>query len=205
MIGGIFMSFVVFVGNQDFGLMLADKRTISYNDEIVNNDTNKIFRINSKVVMCTGGDSSIKQYVIDDINNQENSEKLSFDEVKYIVYKRLEEVNTYINNKGFKEMNSSIGIMGIKNDSIHFISMYISYNEIKTIEKIYLDGENGYCVVANGKTQLEKVFRQKIISILPCTMNDIIQLFSDILQEQADNDISINKKFDYDFIRNDKK
>ena len=198
------MSFVVFVGNQDFGLMLADKRAISYDGKIEDENANKIIRVNSNAVICTSGDVSIKQYVLKGLSNLTNIEHLSFDDVKYIIYKKLEEINSYIRLKKYKGMKSSIGIMGIKDNNIHFISLYISYDEIKTEEKIYSDGDNGYCVVANGTTQLEKIFYKKLMDNVPCSMNDIIRIFSEILHEQSDKDISINASFDYEYIKNDR-
>ena len=93
------MSFVVFVGNQDFGLMLADKRAISYDGKIEDENANKIIRVNSNAVICISGDVSIKQYVLKGLSNLTNIEHLSFDDVKYIIYKKLEEINSYIRLK----------------------------------------------------------------------------------------------------------
>ena len=39
---------------------------------------------------------------------------------------------------------------------------------------------------------------------VPCSMNDIIRIFSEILHEQSDKDISINASFDYEYIKNDR-
>ncbi len=120
--------------------------------------------------------------------------------------RRLKEANEYIKYKEYTHMNSTVGIMGIKNCNVHFVSMYISCEEIKIVEEIYKsDDDNGYCVIANGKTHLEKIFYEKLIQNAPCSIESIVRIFSEILNERANIDISINTMFDYEFIINDEK
>lgn len=97
-------------------------------------------------------------------------------------------------------MKMSVGLMGA-DTNINFTSYYVTYDRIDTEERLYMtEDESGYCVIANGRNNLEKVFSEKILNNPVYSVNNIVNIFKEILYDFSGIDTSINKEFSYEII-----
>lgn len=161
MIERCIMSFVLFAGCKYFGYMIGDRRCSDKRGNIIDENVEKVRKINSNLIFAAAGSENIIVLVYDYLSKYNNisfNEAITLLEDNYhLIYQYLLELIEKQNLKQNKNVNANIGLMSICNNVVMFTSVHLLNGEIK-IKKIAHETENDVtmCYLGVGLGNLGK-------------------------------------------------
>lgn len=198
------MSFVIFAGCQYFGVMIGERRCLSFENKIQNENVKKVRRINKNVVTCAGGSESIINVVWKPLLEHNYKEKLSYEDCVLLCKEKCDSI--YDEYEGLYKQNdlsANIGIMGLnKNGQISLNTISFTNGEIKNLITNYVEtDDNGFVYFATGiNGNLQNIFYDKFMKCPRFTLENLKSIFYQTVHQELKNDISINDRFIMEFI-----
>lgn len=190
------MSFVLFAGCQYFGILIGDKRVSDSNGKILDENVNKVKRINSNLIIGAGGDEVLitalykKLFDTDKLTNNMSAEEC------------LEIIKTSYDIISNKSYIANFGICERTETAIKYISIAINKNDIEISKKIYsTDEDYDLYYIAYGLKDLDKTFFDLFIkSGRIFSLANLKSVFYQTLKARIKDDYTINDRFSYEIL-----
>ena len=190
MIGDIVMSFVLSVCGVGFSLIVGDKRMSRISTkEVVDDNVQKVFQINSNVSIGFTGDPISIKIVLDELNCY-NKDVLTMEKINKIISQRLSEITT-------NELGIKLIITG-KNRKNNFV-IYVIDSKNNYSPSLYEPTNDRFAIAYAGS---EAIFSTNIIEkfyeqLRECkTVEQIRDCMIGCVQNVSDVDNTVNKLID---------
>lgn len=188
------MSFVLFAGCQYFGILIGDKRVLDSNGKILDENMNKVRKINNNLIIGAGGDEALITLIYNKLFDYQTNNMLSIEQCIDII--------KAIHSQNFeKKAVANLGICE-KSNIIKFCLISIDGENIAFAQKSYgTNEEYTFAYIASGSKNLDTTFFDlfkksgRIFSI-----SNIKSVFYQTLKSKIKEDITINDRFSYEIL-----
>lgn len=198
------MSFVIFAGCQYFGIMLGDRRCSNDNGEIINENAEKIKRINKNLVIGAGGDEALIDVFYRNIQEANSKQTLSYNECVDLVKNKFENLIPELHKleSSSTHLSMNMGIFSNVSNIITFSSIDVSGTTISINEKTFSsENDIAICYMAVGLGGLRGTFYdlfKKNGSVF--SLSGLKSVFYQTLKKSTKTDYTINDRFSCEFI-----
>lgn len=188
------MSFVVFVSSEYFGYMLGDKRVCDRNGKVLDDNVNKVRRLNENLIWCAAGDETQVESIWNILQHENNIQRLEYSTCFHIIENELNKIKA-------ENHTVSIGICSIVDGYINAGCYVLENNHVKIdnfVNKTEYDVHIFY--LATGLGGLDDYFFNDLKKYQFANLIEIKSAFYKTLKLYSATDYTINTNFNTESI-----